>query len=220
MTIDERVRTALESATWTLPDPILLPASEVVRRGTRRRRTRQLRIGVVVAMLVVGFAVLVLPSDPTAPAGPGLDLANVPTPAEILADGRVTEEEFNLAGRAVVQCLSDQGFEAEFDPEEIGFEVIGGEPLTDRGGALKECIATYIGRVFHVWLNEAYDPVADFMFYQSVVECTSDLTGADYGEMTQDPMGFMSTEAHRTINRASAESPSEWDDCYHKISEG
>lgn len=207
MSVDERVRSSLNAAADRVDgDPA--GVETIRRRAVRRHRTRQAGWATAVVVLVAGFVAL------SRPLQPSVDLAEALTPSEILADRVVTEEEWEAAGAAVVQCLANQGLEAEFDPGEGSFDVSG----DDSESSFEECWGTYMGvSVQRVWADQQYDPVASFEFYRDVVECTESRTGVDYGEMTQDSLGFASTEAHRTINRAIQEAPDVYDSCLDDV---
>lgn len=215
MKVEERIRTALESSADSLRDPNLLSAEVIMRRGTRRGKTRRFGIGLAIALFAVGMVLVASLTDTSEPVVGTIDLADTKTPAEILADSVVTQEEFDQAGQAVVQCLAGQGLEGEFDSNDISFFVQEG----GAAAALNECIATFMGSVVNVWSDENYDPVADFNFYKSVVECTSQATGHNYGEMTQDSLGYMSTVGHRTVNKAQAEAHDEYFRCFDQFAD-
>lgn len=207
MSLDERVRSTLESAADRVQGH---PAGieVIMRRGLRRRHSRRAGWVVAAAVLVVGFVVLAIP------LAPRVDLASARTPVEILADRVVTPEEWEAAGAAVIQCLTDQGMDAEFDADKGAFTVYGADPDT----RLDECYGAYMGEsVQKVWSDQQADPVAEFELYRSVVECTESRTGVDYGDMTQDSLGFVSTEAHRTINRAFNEAPEVYNSCFDDL---
>jgi hypothetical protein len=154
------------------------------------------------------------PATTAVPTPPALDLSDVPTPREILEDRVVTDEEWRMAGLAVVQCLDEQGIEASFDPEEGSFSVGGTEEQ------FKPCWGTYMGVSVELrWADQQFDPIAEFFFYKNVVECTEQRTGIDFGEMTQDDLGFTSTEAKRTINRALDEAPDVYMQCFDETVE-
>ena len=221
MKVEERIRTALESSADSLREPNLLSAEVIMRRGTRRGKTRRFGIGLAIALVAVGMVLVASLTDTSEPVVGTIDLADTKTPAEILADGVVTQEEFDQAGQAVVQCLAAQGFEGEFDSNDISFFVQegGAVGVTGAGAVLNECIATHMGSAVNVWADENYDPVADFNFHKSVVECTSQATGHNYGEMTQDPPGYMSTVSHHTVNKAQAEGHDEYFRCFDQFAD-
>lgn len=208
MSVDELIRSSLNEAAEKMHGQ---PAefAKIKRRGARRRRVRYAGWGVATVVSVVAFVVVATPLDQ------GVDLAEAPTPREILADRVVTGEEWRAAGAAVVQCLTERGLEAEFDPVDGQFDVLG----EDSDVNFEECWGTHIGvTVEQVWADQQYDPVADFEFYRDVVECTESITGVDYGDMTQDSLGFTSTEAQRTIDRALEEAPDIYDSCFEEVS--
>lgn len=214
MTIEERVHSALEAdaALVTGGDPI--GPEEAMRRGGRRRRTKRLAATAAVIVGLVGFVYLVIPPSSTPVADPGIDLNSVPSPSEVLADRIVTSVEWNTAGEAVVQCLANRGIQATFDPADGAFSAVG----AGAEEALKDCTTTYLTlSMQRVWADQNYDPVAEYEFYKSVVECTEARTGVDYGEMTQGVLGYMSTDAHRTINRALDQAPDAYDQCFDEI---
>jgi len=152
------------------------------------------------------------PATTAVPTPATLDLSNVPTPLEILADSVVTDEEWRVAGLAVVQCLDEQGIEASFSPEEGSFSTGGTEQQ------FSECWGMYMGvSVEQRWADQQADPIAEFFFYRNVVECTEQRTGIDFGEMTQDNLGFTSSEAKLTINRALDEAPDVYMQCFDEI---
>lgn len=217
MTVEDRVRTALLAEADSLREPILLSASGVRVRAEGRRKRRRLVVGTGIAILAVGFALLATTlDDPSQPAVGPVDLDNAKTPDEILDDRVVTQKEWDQAGQAVVQCLAEQGADGEVTPDGFGFSVISDHD--DPGAILNDCIGTYMGvSVQRVWADQNHDPVAEFLFYSSVVECTSKATGIEYGELTQDQWGYASTDTKRTINKALAESPDEYDQCFDQV---
>jgi len=207
MSIEERVASDLKSAASRVRGR---PAGveEIRRRASRRRRIVQ--GGWIAAALVVLAGVSVLA---TSLIPQPVDLADPPTPSEILADNAVTTEEWEAAGAAVVECLSDRGQDAEFDPSEGSFSI-----ASTAEDAFNECYGAHMGdSVQQRWSSQQYDPVADFEFYRDVVECTESRTDVDFGEMTQDSLGFASTEAQRTINRAIEAAPDAYHACLDEI---
>ena len=77
------------------------------------------------------------------------------------------------------------------------------------------CYVKHMGdSLQRVWGDARYNPEEDFRFYADVVACTENETGVDYGEMTQDSLGFSSTDAQRTANRALDEAPDVYDRCF------
>lgn len=208
MRVEERVRSALETEAAQTPHGDPIGAEEAMRKGGRRRTSKRVGVAVIIIVAFVGFVFLAIPSSNVPVAGPGIDLDTVPSPAEILSDGAVTDDEYEMAGLAVVQCLADVGIEASFNMSDESFTTAGAESTFDG------CYQKYMSEsVQKVWADQNYDPEADFRFYADVVECTEAKTGDDYGEMTQDSLGFASTEARRTIDRAIAEAPGVYEQC-------
>jgi hypothetical protein len=120
----------------------------------------------------------------------------------ILDDNFVTDEEVELAADATVQCVIDAGGDASwrYGPNGYSIDVV----VNEAGRAFyPECEGRYLRQVHFVWAAQHdASPEEGFLFYSAIVRCTEATTGQDFGELTQDNLGFMSSEGHRTINAA------------------
>ncbi len=63
------------------------------------------------------------------------------------------------------------------------------------------------------------EPVSDYDFYSAVVACTESKTGNDYGEVTKDEYGFVTTDGLRTIQATLDEAPLEYRLCMNEVAE-
>jgi hypothetical protein len=79
-----------------------------------------------------------------------IDLNTVPSPVEILSDGVVTDDEFEMAGLAVIQCLADVGVEASFNHSDGSFDAVTGDDSTFDG-----CYQKHMGdQVQMLWSDQ------------------------------------------------------------------
>lgn len=174
---------------------------------------------------VAGFAAVALMSLPLwfagdAPSPDPLALPGDPYNSiseDILSDGVVTEDELNFAATAVVACSielsEDPDFEASYQIEQDGSVSFTAD--TDEADTFGNCYRVIFGGIEWAWADQNEPPRAEsFYFYGSVVACAEQRTGGDFGEMTRDPMGFVSTVGQRTINAALADAPKTYQACF------
>jgi hypothetical protein len=105
-----------------------------------------------------------------------------PTPAEILADGFVSDSEYLAAIEAVGSCVEQSGadFSIEFDRNNTPSYRAMGHPDVDR--IMDACIARYLGRVEFVWADQqAPTAVEEAAFYDAVVSCVEEQLGVEFG---------------------------------------
>lgn len=129
----------------------------------------------------------------------------LPTAAEILADGEVTDEERGLARRAVYECVVDAGADTTFDLFDV-------DPVVKRdfGEEYDACFVEYKGLVV-----ERLFPGDRFDFgLLGVVECTEDHTGKYYGPKTLDEIGRLTDESRDTIENALNADEVVYEDCH------
>lgn len=132
----------------------------------------------------------------------------IPSPDEIMADGRVTDEERELARRAVFECITAAGADTTFELFDL-------DPVVQRDypEEYQNCLWDYAG------LSRRNEPLpGDFdLGLLGVVECTEDLTGRDYGSKTVDEIGRLTAESHRTIQNAIDTDQASYDRCYAEL---
>lgn len=174
--------------------------------------------GFVLTILVLTPLILLRASESPEPGSRSPN-----SPEEILADGIVTEEEYLAAGANVVQCAENQGYEAYFLPDEMEFGTHAGadgldpsDPRPERV-ALDECIAERMGPVIVAWSVHPYNPTNDVVTLKAALECTELQTGVDYGDITQDPGGNLTSDAIRTIQRLLDEAPHVYPECVRDV---
>lgn len=132
----------------------------------------------------------------------------LPTPEEIMADGVVTDEERELARRAVFQCLSDAGADTTFELFDV-------DPVVQRDypEAYQRCLFDYAG------LSRRNNPPGDAfdLGLLGIVECVEDRTGQDFGPKTIDEIGRLTPEAHQTVTVAIQAEAETYDICEEEI---
>ncbi len=139
---------------------------------------------------------------------------------DVLADGVVTEGELLVAAGAVVSCTEEL---SEAPESEVEYIVepdgrVSWTTLQVDTEVFEKCHFVIFRRIEKVWALQNLPPRAeDFYFYGSIVACTESRTGEDFGEMTRDPMGFISTVGHRTINAALDGAEGIYNSCFDSV---
>ncbi|MBW3666863.1 MAG: hypothetical protein KY394_04630 [Actinobacteria bacterium] len=132
----------------------------------------------------------------------------LPTPEEIMDDGVVTDEERELARRAVFDCLADAGADTTFELFDV-------DPVVRRDypEAYQRCLFDYAG------LSRGNNPPGDAfdLGLLGIVECVEDRTGGDFGPKTIDEIGRLTPEAHRTVTAAIQTEPVVYDECEYDL---
>ena len=178
--------------------------------------------------VTVGFAVTIAAALPmllgggTEPEGVSLDVTgfiSANSVEGILDDNYVTRTEFEMAADATIQCVTDAGDEASWDYADGDRVSIGLTIYTTDSELLTQCEERHLRAVQFVWNQQNEPPPAEgFYSLASVVRCTEARSGEFFGELTQDSLGFTSTVALRTVNRALAEAPDIFDECSQDVS--
>lgn len=176
--------------------------------------------------LVAGFATALLIAVPATVlivgGGSGGPLSPPqPTSArvvdEILSDGVVTFSELTTAAGAVISCVRENGGDLE-EKANVVVEADGSLSffMLEADSALVDrCVQTIFDGVSRVWARQSQPPRAEsFYFYGGAVACTERRSGTDFGEMTRDLMGFVSTVGQRTIDAAIDAEPEIYDSCF------
>ncbi len=198
---------------------------------TTDSRSRRSRPWLYAAAGFAGVALVSLPlwfsgdSGPTDPlALPGDPYGSINDDA--LADGVVTEGELLMAAGAVVSCTEELSAEPESEdgPEsEVEYVVepdgrVSWTTLEVDTEVFEKCHFLIFRGIEKVWALQNLPPRAeDFYLYGSIVACTESRTGEDFGEMTRDPMGFISTVGHRTINAALDGAEEIYNSCFDSV---
>ncbi len=135
-----------------------------------------------------------------------------PTPAEILADGFVSDSEYLAAIEAVSGCVEATGadFSVEFDRYNAPrFHASG------RGGLeaiVDSCLAGHLGAVELVWADQnAPSPEEDAAFYDAVVSCVEEGLGVDFG--TVEPRSSVRAPDTAVTDAAIAADPDLYSTC-------
>jgi len=131
--------------------------------------------------------------------------ADLPTAEEIMADGEVTDEERELARRAVFECVVSAGADTTFELFDV-------DPAVQQHyfEEYSACLGEYPGLPR---MNEgANDQFA--LDLLGVVECTEDRTGRYYGPKTVDEIGRLTDESRDTIDKALQTDRPDYEACY------
>lgn len=125
-----------------------------------------------------------------------------------MADGEVSDEERELARRAVFECLVDAGADTTFELFDV-------DPVVQRDypEAYQRCLFDYAG------LSRRSDAPGDAfdLGLLGIVECVEDRTGRDFGPKTIDEIGRLTPEAHQTVTAAIQAEPEVYDSCEEEI---
>ena len=151
----------------------------------------------------------------TADSGPIFDSAE--EVESILEDNFVSDEEVELAADTTVQCVIDAGGDAYWRYGPNGYSI---DVVTNEAGRAfyPECEGRYLRQVQFVWAAQHdASPEEGFLFYSAIVRCTEATTGQDFGDLTQDSLGFMSSEGHRTINAALNTERAVYMSCFDEV---
>lgn len=132
----------------------------------------------------------------------------LPTADEILADGKITDEERELARRAVFECLRAAGADTTFELFDVDSVV-----QRDYPEAYQDCHLPYTGISRR---NEFPGDRFDLSLL-GVVECVEDRTGKNYGPKTVDPIGRLTDPARETIFQAINQDKLAYDECYELV---
>lgn len=155
--------------------------------------------GVLVACTSVDSPVTTQATTPT---------TSLPTREQIMADGQVTDEERELARRAVFDCLVEAGADTTFELFDVD-----GVVRRDFPEAYERCQGEYVGLARR---NEVSESVFDLGLL-GIVECVEDRTGRDFGPKTIDEIGRLTPESQRTVTRAIQAEPMVFDHCEREI---
>lgn len=132
----------------------------------------------------------------------------IPTAEEILADGEITDEERELARRAVFECLRDAGADTTFELFDV-------DPVVQRDypEAYQDCHLPYPG----ISRRNEFPGDRFKLSLLGVVECVEDRTGKDYGPKTVDSIGRLTAAARETIFQAISQDELIYDECYELV---
>jgi len=136
---------------------------------------------------------------------------SLPTAEEIMADGEVTDEERELARRAVFECVVAAGADTTLELFDIDPVVV-----RDYWDEVNSCIWQYGG----LYLPETYPSDRFNLGLLGVVECVEDRTGKDFGDKTVDAIGRLTEAAHATIDRAVTEDLATYEACLEYLFPG
>jgi hypothetical protein len=143
------------------------------------------------------------------------------SPDMILADNVVTDRELGMAAQATVECIREATgsqdtyweWQGEGDESVIAITTDASE------GTFNVCEAEHLRLANQVWARQRDpEPAEGFYFYAAAVRCTEARSGQQFGQLTQDSLGFASTESLRTINRALSEQREVYDGCLDDVS--
>lgn len=142
----------------------------------------------------------------SAPASTSTTL--IPTVDEIIADGEITDEERELARRAVFECLIDAGADTTFELFDVDPVVRHHYPE-----AYQDCHLPYMG----ISRRNEFPSDRFNLLLLGVVECVEDRTGKNYGPKTIDPIGRLTDAARETIFQAINQDKPVYDECYELV---
>ena len=140
------------------------------------------------------------------------------TPAEILADGFVSDSEYLAAVEGLRQCVDGAGatLEVEFDRwRNPRFSAYGRVDLNE---IIDVCMAQHIGPVEFAWADQnAPTPAEEAAFYDAVVSCVEEALGVDFGTVEpRDPGSGPDTSA---TDAAIAADPDLYNACLERQSD-
>ncbi|MEA1903427.1 MAG: hypothetical protein U9N56_07865 [Actinomycetota bacterium] len=165
MKTDDQIRSMLEAEAARQDPWNPRGSSETMRRGRSRQIRR--RVGIP-ALAVAGLAGVVWV---TATVGgqiqPPAQVADAPTPAEILADGVVTEAEYEAAGKAVVDCVAQGTTRVEFTVERGFFNnsFAAGADSSNPDSRFFECFNQHMGvAVSEMWEDQRSETTSSSTF--------------------------------------------------------
>lgn len=130
---------------------------------------------------------------------------DLPTAEEIMADGEVTDEERELARRAVFECVVAAGADTTFELFDVDPSV-----RQHHFEEYSACLGEYPGLPR---MNEGPNDrfALDLL---GVVECTEDRTGRYYGPKTVDEIGRLTPKSRATIDKALQNDRPDYEACY------
>ena len=140
------------------------------------------------------------------------------TPAEILADGFVSDAEYLGALAAISSCVEATGAEmrVEFDRNKAAcFHLSDPSGSVDLDTVMSSCIAKHLGRAEFVWADQV-GPTAeeDAAFYDAVVSCVEEGLGVEFG--TVRPKNLGKGPDTSVTDAAIAADPKLYDACFDR----
>ena len=215
------VKTSLRTVSTPSPE-------KIHRRAQRRSATRA--TAAVVLVVSLGASAWLLSRGSAGSFTVGGDA--LITSEVILQDGVVTEEELRAGAEAVVACLADAGFEAEVNFDEVdgsddlsgrvdGSPGFTGDVAPGSSEASDRCLDVHLSRnVLLGWSVTIGRLDLDQVRAEdnALVECVERFTGVDFGEVTHDDFGYLTTDGQQTRDAAFEYQDHEpWQTCKQEL---
>lgn len=208
------------------PETALIVNSDSEHCGSGLRRWYRVAALAAVAIVIVGLGAAAYYQRSGSQKVTASD-GRLITSDVILADGVVTEAEYQAGARAVLSCLAEVGIEqkVEFDNPNGHASFTGGDSsgLTDEQARQERvrCFDEHLsGNVGLGWASALGQINLDDLRRQTITtfECVEHRIGLDFGEVTYDRFGYLTPEGRRTKDTAfEHEDQRSWVGCQNEL---